>query len=184
MGFQKVIFFEGVPLEYICMHCQDVLEAAESAPCGHTLCAACFIKRGRKARICPLCPETLLDKSKILRLTEINEQINKLTTWCNYEGCHEHVPLLDRQKHLRECPRRNDIKKSYVRPDHVVQEMGEGSENTPEDKSKQRRRMLYRIGASLCLYGVFTTVGLPGDRIADSIPWCGVEDLRHFVSGI
>jgi hypothetical protein len=186
MGFEKSIFFEDVPLEYICMHCQEVLEKAEAAPCGHILCTACFIKRGRKRMFCPLCaqPQTPLEQSKFVKLPEVDEQISKLTTWCNFKDCHEHVPLCQRDNHLKECLRRNNIKKKIIQSDHADIEAGEESDENVVERGKKKKRMLYRIGASLCLYAVFATIGLPGDHILDGIQWCGVEDFNHFMSGI
>lgn len=190
MGFDKVIFFDPLPMELICTHCGDVLQNAKASPCGHILCTSCFVIKGHGKLICPVCPhpQALLKRSKFIKLIEIDDQISKLSTWCNFEGCHEHFPLNQRGNHLKECPRRNDIKKRHVNVDLIDSDAEsdhetQRREEEDEKRKKRKKKILIRIAVSACLYGVLAMSGIPGDSLITGIPWCDVTSAAQYAPG-
>jgi hypothetical protein len=186
MGYDKVLFFDSVPSEYICVHCGDVLENAKASPCGHILCTSCFVNRGRTKLICPVCPlpKTLLKRSKLIKLIEVDDQISELPTWCNFEGCHEHVPHNQRESHLKVCPLRNSVKKKYIHSDHIaVDADDEVDDNADENRNKKKKKIFMRIAISACLYGVLAIVGIPGDQLFADIPWCDLISVAQYAPG-
>ena len=86
--------------------------------------------------------------------------ISSSLTWCNYERCEEHVSLHDREKHLKECMHKDDIKRAFILPDEISLVIGEESEEKERRKIERLKRFFVRAGTYLCLYGLMAVVGL------------------------
>lgn len=184
MGYDNHIFYETVPSDYICIHCQSVLCEALASPCGHVLCTSCWIQHENKKLSCPLCTEKeALEPEDFIKLVLIDEDINSMTTWCSYEGCHEHLPLQEREKHLKECQHRNKFRKTNVRPDHTIIEMGDDTGEEPETKGERLRKVVFRVCASLGVWALFAAISsaVPGAPLS-GFEWCEQIDIDQFLS--
>lgn len=192
MGYDQYIFYDPVQIKHTCPKCHKVFLDAKAAPCGHILCASCYIQKDQNL-LCPLCPNSKeLDNSSFHPITEINAEIQTLETWCEYEGCHEHVTLAQRELHLRECKHRNDIKRTTITLDQEREDTEDNSEdeNLNEEerrraKLKRLRRILIRLSITLCVYGivVVATGIFPHDTglLPPDTPWCGVGQNGEFL---
>lgn len=194
MGYEDYIFYEPKQSRHICPQCTLIYLDARKAPCGHTLCASCYQEKDH-LKYCPLCPTIKgFEDTSLIISTEINEEIRNLTTWCEYEGCLEHVPLCDRDKHLKECKHKNDIKRVRVIPDQNHSDAEEEQEDPSEEEQRRRaklkrlKRIIFRLTVTLCVYGVIiAATGLvPHDTglLPPDTAWCGVGENGQFMQGI
>jgi hypothetical protein len=191
MGYEKIIFYDPVLPEYVCPQCNSVYMNAKSASCGHTLCSLCWVVLIDGSIGCPICKDSQsLEQKSIKDEAEIDLVIRNLRTWCNNEGCHEHIPLHERDKHFIECKHKDTSKKFAIIP-NILDELDPAKTEirTQEIKSKSRRvkKIVIRIAITLCLYGSLVALGiLPQDigLIDPSTAFCGVGDNGLFIPNI
>lgn len=184
MGYDHFMFVEPAPTEYICPLCQKVYSGASKGACGHVLCTGCWIKRKDKKIECPICPQKQkIDAGALILDTPINDAVRNLMTCCDYEGCSEHIPLRERDEHLKVCKHRNDIKRTTIKSDQSDTESEsmfnikdkEEEEDAARRKTRRKRKRLTLLAASLCIYFVFSYFGIP----VDPYIWCGVSKIGH-----
>ena len=186
MGYKHIIFAGSIPSTLICPYCQEVYLDAKSGPCGHILCTNCWIKNEDQTFDCPICPETQkFEVSNLVNETDTNQVISNLPTCCKYEDCPDHVPLHEREKHIKDCKHSANTKKSIIIPVSNSANVEEEDEEERERRKARRIKSLFiRLCLSLAIYFLFAVFGVVPDPALMRIPFCGVDENGQLVKDV
>ncbi|KAK3566158.1 hypothetical protein QTP86_028448, partial [Hemibagrus guttatus] len=112
-GFPQSICDEVPAANYLCSHCDCVLNGAHQSACGHRYCLACihWLIRNNKNLVCTKCKEDpnqqgeydLLTLGQFFNDAAINKEILALRVHCTNPGCTWKSTLEDFEEHQSQC---------------------------------------------------------------------------------